>query len=71
MFCSSYFEKRKIYHVKLYFEIFRFSFSSSRGDLRLEACVRRGHELTANVQQLSQILHSLRLKLHISRYDDL
>ncbi|XP_063869761.1 PHD finger protein 20-like isoform X14 [Scylla paramamosain] len=25
----------------------RFSFSSSRGDLRLEACVRRGHELTA------------------------
>ncbi|KAK8377107.1 hypothetical protein O3P69_013632 [Scylla paramamosain] len=48
----------------------RFSFSSSRGDLRLEACVRRGHELTANVQQLSQILHSLRLKLHIAREAD-
>lgn len=48
----------------------RFSFSSSRGDLRLEACVRRGHELTANVQQLSHVLHSLRLKLHIAREAD-
>ncbi|XP_050716906.1 uncharacterized protein LOC126998812 isoform X7 [Eriocheir sinensis] len=48
----------------------RFSFSSSRGDLRLETCIRRGHELTANVLQLSQILQSLRLKLHIAKEPD-
>nr|XP_045620877.1 uncharacterized protein LOC123772060 isoform X3 [Procambarus clarkii] len=48
----------------------RFSFSRTRGDARLEACVRRGHELTANVLQLSQVLHSLRLKLHIAKEAD-
>ncbi|XP_071538942.1 uncharacterized protein [Panulirus ornatus] len=48
----------------------RFSFSRTLGDARLEACIRRGHELTANVLQLSQILHSLRLKLHIAKEAD-
>ncbi|XP_068218788.1 PHD finger protein 20-like protein 1 isoform X2 [Palaemon carinicauda] len=48
----------------------RFSFSRTRGDARLESCVRRGHELTANVLQLSQVLHSLRLKLHIAKDAD-
>ncbi|XP_037801206.1 uncharacterized protein LOC119596129 isoform X3 [Penaeus monodon] len=48
----------------------RFSFSRTRGDARLETCVRRGHELTANVLQLSQVLHSLRLKLHIAKEAD-
>ncbi|XP_042226418.1 uncharacterized protein LOC121869233 isoform X2 [Homarus americanus] len=48
----------------------RFSFSRTRGDARLEACVRRGHEMTANVLQLSQVLHSLRLKLHIAKEAD-
>ncbi|XP_069942887.1 serine-rich adhesin for platelets-like isoform X3 [Cherax quadricarinatus] len=48
----------------------RFSFSRTRGDVRLEACIRRGHELTANVLQLSEVLHSLRLKLHIAKEAD-
>ncbi|XP_076056015.1 uncharacterized protein LOC143034036 isoform X2 [Oratosquilla oratoria] len=48
----------------------RFSFSRTRGDSRLEACIRRGHELTANVLQLSHVLHSLRLKLHIAKEPD-
>ncbi|KAK8719435.1 hypothetical protein OTU49_014039, partial [Cherax quadricarinatus] len=39
-------------------------------DVRLEACIRRGHELTANVLQLSEVLHSLRLKLHIAKEAD-
>ncbi|KAK7078720.1 hypothetical protein SK128_024868 [Halocaridina rubra] len=48
----------------------RFSFSRTRGDARLESCIRRGHELTGNVLQLSQVLHSLRLKLHIAKEAD-
>ncbi|XP_066973629.1 titin homolog isoform X2 [Macrobrachium rosenbergii] len=48
----------------------RFSFSRTHGDARLESCIRRGHELTANVLQLSQVLHSLRLKLHIAKEAD-
>ncbi|CAL4105243.1 unnamed protein product, partial [Meganyctiphanes norvegica] len=48
----------------------RFSFSRTPGDARLEGCIRRGHELTANVLQLSQVLHSLRTKIHIAKEAD-
>ena len=47
---------------------FRFSFANEANDARLESCVRRGHELTATVNQLSTVMHSLRLKLHIAQY---
>ncbi|RXG54175.1 PHD finger protein 20-like protein 1 [Armadillidium vulgare] len=48
----------------------RFSFSTSKPNTKLESCIRRGHELSANVLQLSEIIHSLSLKLNISKEAD-
>ena len=36
----------------------RFSFSNAKSDSHMESCIRKSHELSANVLQFNQLIHS-------------